>query len=91
MKPSFFREKMKPLSKYKAKEAFIKNTKSGVKPSFFREKRKIAKPSSKYEAKVRSLHQNMKSKKPSSEYEVWCETFVCQRKNETFIKIQSLV
>jgi hypothetical protein len=30
---------------------------SGAKPSFYREK---TKPSSKYEAKVRSLHQNMK-------------------------------
>jgi hypothetical protein len=62
-----------------------------VKPSSFREKRKIAKTSSKYEAKVRRLHQNMMQKKPSSKYEVWCEALVFQRKNETFIKIPSQV
>jgi hypothetical protein len=78
VKLSFLREKMKPSSKYEVRcEAFVFQTKNV----------KIAKPSPKYEAKVRSLHQNMKPKKPSSKYEVWCEAFVLQTKKETFIKI----
>jgi hypothetical protein len=85
-------------------EAFIKirsqsrqNMKSGVKPSFFREKMK---PSSKYEVKVWSLHQNTKPNKPSSRYEVRCKAFIFQRKKwnlhrntkskcEAFLEIQS--
>jgi hypothetical protein len=60
--------------------------KSGAKPLFFREKMN---PSSKYEANIRSLHQNTKSKKSSSKYEVRYEAFIFQRKNKTFIKIRS--
>jgi hypothetical protein len=82
VKLSFLREKTKPSSKYEVRcEAFI----------FQRKNVKIAKPSPKYEAKVISLHQNMKPKKPSSKYEVCCEAFVLQTKNETFVKIRRLV
>jgi hypothetical protein len=51
--------------------------KPGVKPSFFMEKMK---PSSKYELKVWSFHQNMKAKKASSKYKVRGEASVFKRK-----------
>jgi hypothetical protein len=55
------------------------------------------KPSSKYETEEtfieirsqRKLHQNTKAKKASSKYEVKCEAFIFQRKNETFVAIGS--
>jgi hypothetical protein len=58
--------------------------KPGVKPSFFMEKMK---PSSKYELKVWSFHQNMKAKKASSKYKVRGEASVFKRKNEIFVEI----
>jgi hypothetical protein len=55
------------LSKYEIRcEAFI----------FQRKNKKIANPSPKYEAKLGSLHQNIKPKKPSTKYDVWCEAFI---------------
>jgi hypothetical protein len=65
-------EKNAPLKNQGLKRPPMKNE-LGVKPSFLEKKRRI--------------HQNMKSKKPLSKYEVRCEAFIFQRKNKTFIKI----
>jgi hypothetical protein len=101
VKPSFFKGKTKPSSKYEVKESFIK----------MRRQRKLCpntkakKASSKYEVRCeafvfqrknetfveirseRKLRQNTKAKKASSKYEVRCETFIFQGKNETFLEI----
>jgi hypothetical protein len=68
-----------------------------VNPLLFGEK---PKPSSKYEVKVWSLHQNTKLKKSSSKYKVSCEAYIflkrkwslrqnTESKCEAFVKIQS--
>jgi hypothetical protein len=82
VQPSFFRQKMKPLLKYKVK---VWRVHQNTNPK---------KPLSKYEAKEtfveirsqRKLHQNMKPKKALSKYEVTCEAFVFREKMKPLLK-----